>query len=122
MQRRCRTRWEQQGPQLPRGREQRETTTESTALHVAFVQRCLLQVYDTKDGWAFSYDGSADGHLVHAGTRSRWQGMKKPGSGATIGLLLDLQHGSLTVYENGKKLGQMIGAPLYASALHPIAC
>ena len=36
-----------------------------------------------------------------------WEGMEGCGTGATIGMLLDLDEGTLTLYKNNRRLGVM---------------
>jgi hypothetical protein len=51
--------------------------------------------FDTTDGRAYPYDIS-------------WEGMQEAGPGDRVGLLLDLDRGSLAVYKNGRRLGVMV--------------
>ena len=67
------------------------------------------------EGGAFAHD--VEGHMFYStgsGRRSpgpiettAWEGMEDADEGDTIGLLLDLDEGTLSVYKNGERLGVM---------------
>ena len=60
-------------------------------------------MYDSYDGCCYSH-GWGEGSPV----RKEWDGMERLSAGSyTIGMLLDLDEGTLSVYKNGRKLGVM---------------
>lgn len=61
------------------------------------------------DCWYHSQDGH---HTPVNGRRSEWEGMEGAKVGDSIGLLLDLDEGSMTVFKNGKRLGVMVASGL----------
>ena len=61
--------------------------------------------YDSYEGVCFSSDWSGSNGDIEID--SGWSGMQQMSSGDEIGLLLDLDEGTLTVYKNGRKLGVM---------------
>ena len=63
------------------------------------VQCCL---YDSSNCHCYSskWDGTGSDY-------STWVGMESMSSSDEIGMLLDLDEGTLTVYKNGRKLGVM---------------
>lgn len=73
-----------------------------------------MPAWKSRHGWMF---GCYDGSLYHACTYRDWPGMRRTQVGDVVGLLLDLDSGSLAVYVNGMRLGMMVEsglrAPLY---------
>ena len=67
--------------------------------HTSNAHCCMYSAANT-DCWTSSWDGSRISGSV-------WDGMEGMGSRDKIGLLLDLNEGTLTVYKNGRKLGVM---------------
>ena len=59
-------------------------------------------VYGSLSGYCYSSDWR-EGALV----RERWEGMEEMSAPYEIGMLLDLDEGTLSVYNNGRKLGVM---------------
>ena len=59
-------------------------------------------MYNTFDGCCYSHDWG-EGEFV----RETWDGMEDLSGSYTIGMLLDLDEGTLSVYKNGRKLGVM---------------
>ena len=60
-------------------------------------------MYETFDGYCWSSDWGEG----NSG-RETWDGMERLSAGSyTIGMLLDLDEGTLSVYKNGRKLGVM---------------
>ena len=59
-------------------------------------------MYQTFDGYCFSH-GWGEGNAV----RNEWDGMECPSPPYKIGMLLDLDEGTLSVYNNERKLGVM---------------
>jgi len=64
------------------------------------VQCCMYKC----NGYCFSGDWEDQGGEV---LDKNWDGMEEMSSGDTIGMLLDLDEGTLTVYKNDRKLGVM---------------
>ena len=62
------------------------------------VNCCMCYTYD---GYCYSHDweGNFD--------REAWDGQEIPSSSCKVGMLLDLDEGTLSVYNNGRKLGVM---------------
>ena len=56
-----------------------------------------------------SFDAT-DGHRLP--DDSEWEGMQTAGEGDRIGMQLDLDQGSVTVWKNGEKLGVMVSEGL----------
>ena len=73
-----------------------------------------MPAWKSRHGWMF---GCYDGSLYHACTYRDWPGMRRTQVGDVVGLLLDLNSGSLAVYVNGTRLGMMVESglrgPLY---------
>ena len=51
---------------------------------------------------------SGDGRHYQGGDYSDWPGMATYGRGDTVGLLLDVEGGSLTAFKNGARLGVVV--------------
>jgi len=66
------------------------------------VQCCM---YCVNNGFCHSSDwGGSNESII---TDSTWEGMQPTTSGDELGLLLNLEEGTLSVYKNGRKLGVM---------------
>ena len=65
----------------------------------------------TEKGWGYS---ARTGFLSHSGERLEWAtGQRQPlAEGDVLGLLLDLDAGSLTAYRNGVRLGELVNSGL----------
>jgi len=61
---------------------------------------CCMYSAANSDCWTSGWDDSRV-------SGSAWDGMERMSSGDILGLLLDLDEGTLSVYKNGKKLGVM---------------
>ena len=61
-------------------------------------------VYDSSNGYCISRDWGEDNPVIEA-----WDGMEDFSGSCKIGMLLDLDEGTLSVYKNGRKLGVMKG-------------
>ena len=59
-------------------------------------------MYDTFDGSCYSHDWGEGNY-----DREAWDGMERLSGSCKIGMLLDLDEGTLTIYKNGRKLGVM---------------
>jgi hypothetical protein len=59
---------------------------------------------DHDQAWMYS----SKGDLWHAGNVSKWEGMRRAEEDKPVGLLLDLNVGSLAIYINGERLGLMV--------------
>jgi hypothetical protein len=61
----------------------------------------------TNDGWGYN---ARTGFMQHGTTRAttRWTGQKAAREGVAVGLLLDMDAGTLTVYHDGSKLGELV--------------
>ena len=59
-------------------------------------------MYYSCDGCCYSYDWG-EGNI----DRQEWDGMERTSSPCEIGMLLDLDEGTLSFYKNGRKLGVM---------------
>lgn len=68
-----------------------------------------IPAWKSQNGWMF---GCYDGRLYHACTYRDWPGMRRTQVGDVVGLLLDLNTGSLAVYVNGARLGLMVESGL----------
>ena len=72
----------------------------------------------TADGWGYS---ARLGNLHHNTLRptTRWTGQKAAREGNVIGMLLNMDLGSLTVYHDGVKTGELVrsGLPKYDSLI-----
>ena len=55
---------------------------------------------------------SGQGRLWHAAVKTEWEGMQGAGPGDTVGMLLDFDRGSLSVYLNGEMIGMPIAEGL----------
>ena len=69
--------------------------------------------YDPGSVEVSSYDAAwlyapVNGNLIHANQGFQWAGQQPAAEGDLIGLLLDLDAGTLTVYLNGTKIGLMV--------------
>ena len=53
-------------------------------------------------GWCYN---ASSGRVIHDGTANDWPGMRSAKVGDKIGLLLDLNEGSLSVFLNGSRVG-----------------
>ena len=69
--------------------------------HENSIQCCL---YNTSSGISFSSDWDGSDEITEDIT---WEGSESMSLGDEIGILLDLDEGTLSVYKNGRKLGVM---------------
>ena len=60
---------------------------------------CAYDCYDGSCNWT-DWD-------IQKGSSSEWQGCEGLGGSGTVGLLLDLNEGTLSVFKNGRRLGVM---------------
>ena len=63
---------------------------------------CCMYGYGAYDGYCWSHDWEEGNAVMYD-----WDGMESVSSSDTIGMLLDLDEGTLSVYNNGRKLGVM---------------
>ena len=75
--------------------------------------------YDVEGGGGDAYD--VDGHCFYFTSEAgrfpgdhSWEGMQHADPGDRIGMLLDLDQGSMTVWKNGEKMGVMVAEGLTA--------
>lgn len=61
----------------------------------------------TKDGWGYN---TRSGFMHHGTARAtdRWTGQKTAREGTVVGLLLNMDLGTLTVYHDGTRIGEMV--------------
>jgi hypothetical protein len=64
-------------------------------------------VSTSSSGGAFLY-APVNGNLIHSNCGYDWPGQRPAALGDTIGLLLDLDRGSLDIWKNGQWLGTMV--------------
>ena len=81
---------------------------------VNFDPKYRMPAWKSQHAWMF---GCFDGSLYHACTYRDWPGMQRTQVDDVVGLLLDLDAGSLAVFVNGVRLGLMVEGglrgPLY---------
>jgi hypothetical protein len=65
----------------------------------------------TKDGWGYNARSGYSHHNTARATE-RWTGQKPAREGMVVGLLLDMDLGTLSVYHDGVRVGDMVRAGL----------
>ena len=80
-------------------------------------------MYDTSDGYCYSSNWIKNYPRKSNPSTRRWESFESMSSGDEVGMLLDLDEGTLSVYKNGRKLGQvrksgLIGQYCWVVSMH----